>query len=187
MCKLCNSKIDKRGSHFTNCNRHQNDSIRRHNKCRDILYKYIKKAGWHAVMEKSFNLKNKNLRPADIFIIDNTHGNSNIAIDIGIPSSFTEVLKLPINKIDSKIRLNNMKKIKKSKYKELINTYDIKYKPCLFESFGHINNIFHKLIKTLALDISQLFKRDFSIVFTNIKLDFITQIIRFFSVYKRLP
>ncbi len=168
-CKLCGLKINNRGFHFLNYNIHQNDSIRRHNKCRDILYKYIIKVGWHASKEKSFNLDNKNLKPADIFIVDNTHGKSNIAIDIGIPSSFTEILKLPKNKIVSKLRINKMKKIKKLKYKRIIQSYNINFKACLIESFGHISDNFYKLIKTLALDIAQLFKKDFSTTFTNIK------------------
>ncbi len=122
-------------------------------------------------------------------MVDNTHGKLNIAIDIGIPSSFTEILKLPRDKIIPKIRIKKMKKIKRLKYKKLIQSYCIKFKVCIIESIRNICNSFHELIKTLASDIAQLFNRDFSINFTNIKQDFINQIIKydFHSVYKRLP
>ena len=176
-CRLCGAIMDAKGLHAIKCNRNF-DIARRHNKITEIIAKYMKKADWDILLEKS-NLDHKSKsRPADIFLYSDKTNNSNICYDISVPASFSECLKSSSIEKTYGLRVRRCEKLKYQKYKEMIRANNMKFIPLIVECGGLMNKNLQVLIKRISKDISQLKNDLYSTVVSTINYEIFTQIIK---------
>ncbi len=167
-CKKCLKEMDSYGLHPIKCNRN-GDITRRHNEIIKILTKYMKKAGWTFIIEKKNIIGDSGERPADIFINRDLDGNTEIALDITVPTAYTKLFLLNKEKIKSGMRAEFAEKNKLSKYKRLIDLGEIIFKPLVVETCGKMNKNMDEIISRLARNISEKYNEWYSQVISEIR------------------
>ncbi len=186
-CKKCNKQIYNYGQHFISCNKNY-DISRKSKIVKNLIYRFMQKVGWSAVLEKNHLDKNSFKRPADIYLLSDQNKNQEKAFDICIPASFNQVLQMNKSSITTGLRAIKICDKKIKKYSELIKNKVINFYPLCIEVFGSMNKNLKKLIAKLATDISTLWNYQYANTISNIRIKIIIGIIKqcFRATYDRI-
>ena len=155
ICKRCNHIMDPYGTHALSCP-HGGYTIMRHNNIRDVIFKYLKQAGYNVLKEEKFDDNNEdNIDgiPGDIKILNYDINNEfkDLYLDVTVGNVMSQ------SYVDGAAKqrgyLNQLNEKRKSdKYGNQINI-----KGLSFETFGAISNNVKDIIKNIArkLEIKQ--------------------------------
>ena len=145
-CVDCGRRIDRKGDHCLNCGKY-GAFIARHDKVRDVLYRWMLRGDIHAVKEKVGLLEN-GMRPADIYVHAHRH-RRDVAFDVTVPSTCkpTNVMKAAQ---DTLLVAKDAANEKRNKYLLDIQGKEWLFQPIVVEASGGFDDAMKGLIRFIA-------------------------------------